>query len=66
MREKHEYKTIVHPLRPLFDRQSRILILGSFPSIKTREMNFFRTSEESVLEDHGEDIKSRGTFCRSG
>lgn len=32
---------IVHPIPPLFDRNSRILILGSFPSVKSREQAFF-------------------------
>ena len=32
---------IQHPFGPLFDRNSRILILGSFPSVKSREQNFF-------------------------
>ena len=32
---------IVHPLPPLYDEHSEILILGSFPSVKTREMGFF-------------------------
>ena len=32
---------IVHPLPPLYDSHSEILILGSFPSVKTREMGFF-------------------------
>lgn len=32
---------IVHPLPPFYDKDSRILILGSFPSVKTREMGFF-------------------------
>ena len=30
-----------HPFPPVYDRQSRILILGSFPSVKSRETNFF-------------------------
>ncbi len=30
-----------HPFEPLFDAESRILILGSFPSVKSREQNFF-------------------------
>lgn len=30
-----------HPLPPLFDGQSRVLILGSFPSVKSREGMFF-------------------------
>ncbi len=36
-----EYKHIEHPLPPLYDFKSRILILGSFPSVKTREEGFF-------------------------
>lgn len=34
-------QTIVHPFPPLYDGQSRILILGSFPSVKSREQRFF-------------------------
>jgi hypoxanthine-DNA glycosylase len=34
------YQTIVHPLPPYYQPDSRILILGSFPSIKTREFGF--------------------------
>ena len=32
---------IFHPIDPFFDRESRILILGSFPSVKSREAGFF-------------------------
>ena len=32
---------IVHPIEPVYDRASRVLILGSFPSVKSREMGFF-------------------------
>ena len=32
---------INHPFGPLYDSNSRILILGSFPSVKSREQNFF-------------------------
>lgn len=32
---------IMHPISPVFDRESRILILGSFPSVKSREAGFF-------------------------
>lgn len=33
--------TIQHPIPPLFDENSKILILGSFPSVKSREQEFF-------------------------
>ena len=32
---------INHPFGPLYDSNSRILILGSFPSVKSRDQNFF-------------------------
>ena len=31
----------VHNIPPLYDAESRILVLGSFPSIKSREAEFF-------------------------
>ncbi len=31
----------VHPIAPVWNRESRILILGSFPSVKSREGRFF-------------------------
>ena len=34
-------ENIVHPIPPLFDENSEILILGSFPSVKSREAMFF-------------------------
>ena len=34
-------ETVTHPIPPLFDASSRILILGSFPSVKSREGLFF-------------------------
>jgi hypoxanthine-DNA glycosylase len=32
---------IEHPFGPLYNRDSRVLILGSFPSVKSREQQFF-------------------------
>lgn len=32
---------ITHPIEPVFDENSRILVLGSFPSVKSREQMFF-------------------------
>ena len=37
----YDYQTIIHPLKPLYRVDSKILILGSFPSVKTREYGFF-------------------------
>ncbi|MBO5869161.1 MAG: DNA-deoxyinosine glycosylase [Clostridia bacterium] len=33
--------TVIHPIPPLYNQDSRILILGSFPSVKSRESMFF-------------------------
>ena len=35
------YLHIVHPFGPLWDASSRVLILGSLPSVKSREQQFF-------------------------
>ena len=32
---------LTHPIAPVFDNNSKILILGSFPSVKSRESGFF-------------------------
>lgn len=36
-----EYRTIEHTFEPVYDGESRILILGSLPSVKSRENNFY-------------------------
>ena len=36
-----KYEHIVHPFPPLYDENSEILILGSLPSVKSREQLFF-------------------------
>ena len=36
-----EYQTIEHIFAPVYDWNSRILILGSLPSVKSRENNFY-------------------------
>ena len=38
---KNSPTTIIHPIEPTYDAHSRILILGSFPSVKSREMMYF-------------------------
>lgn len=34
-------QTVVHTIPPLYDRHSRVLLLGSIPSPKSREVGFF-------------------------
>lgn len=36
-----EYEHVIHTFEPVYDAQSEILILGSFPSVKSRENQFY-------------------------
>ena len=36
-----KYQHLTHEFAPVYDANSRILILGSFPSVKSREQQFF-------------------------
>ncbi|MBO4637823.1 MAG: DNA-deoxyinosine glycosylase [Clostridiales bacterium] len=52
---------VIHPFPPLFDCDSRILILGSFPSVKSREQEFFYGHPQNrfwkvMARIHGEEV----------
>lgn len=50
---KSQYEHIIHPFPPLYDNNSKILILGSLPSVKSREqMFFYGHPAEQVLEGY--------------
>ena len=61
------YEHIIHPFLPLYDEASRILILGSLPSVKSREQMFFYGHKQNrfwkvmaeVLYCKYNDIKSK-------
>lgn len=36
-----EYEHVVQPFAPVYDEHSRVLILGSLPSVKSREQGFY-------------------------
>jgi len=36
-----EYKKLTHTFDPIYNTESKILILGSFPSVKSREIDFY-------------------------
>ena len=38
---KEEFEMLNHTIDPVYDSHSKILILGSFPSVKSREQQFF-------------------------
>ena len=37
MRMKMEYQHVEHTFEPVYDQDSELLILGTFPSVKSRE-----------------------------
>lgn len=39
--EKSRYQHVEHTFEPVYDEESEILILGTFPSVKSREQNFY-------------------------
>lgn len=39
--EKSRYQHVEHTFDPVYDEESEILILGTFPSVKSREQNFY-------------------------
>ena len=36
-----------HPFKPIFDKNSKILILGSFPSVVSRELGFYYANPQN-------------------
>lgn len=36
-----DYEHVIHTFPPVFDERSEILVLGSFPSVKSREQQFY-------------------------
>lgn len=61
----------IHPFAPVWDEQSEILILGSFPSVKSRELGFYygnpnnrfwQVLEAVFKEPVPHDIEGRRTF----
>lgn len=64
-----------HPFKPFFDKNSKILILGSFPSIKSREIGFYYQNKSNrfwrILEalynlekEQLKDIKTQQNFLK--
>ena len=42
-----EEKILEHSIEPFFNQNSNILILGSFPSVKSREENFYDANKQN-------------------
>lgn len=59
---------VIHPLKPIYDEESKVLILGSFPSIISRKERFYYANKTNrfwkVLgKIFEEEIEDREIFC---
>ena len=60
-------KRLSHPIPPIYDKESEVLILGSFPSVKSRAVNFYYGHSQnqfwSLLKDvFNEEINDKKAF----
>ncbi|MGM9940966.1 MAG: DNA-deoxyinosine glycosylase [Bulleidia sp.] len=65
---KKPVQRVIHPLPPVYDQTSRVLILGSFPSVISREKAFYYANPNNrfwkVLAQVFEcEITDRKQFC---
>ena len=60
-----------HMIGPIYDKESKVLILGTFPSVKSREVNFYyanpknrfwKTMERVFDTDIGDSIQDKKKF----
>ena len=63
-----EYEEVVHPFAPIYNSESKVLILGSFPSIISRKNAFYYGNPANrfwkVMEVlFEEEIKDKKQFC---
>ena len=68
MKASVKNKKVVHPLEPIYDEQSKVLILGSFPSVISRkDMMYYANKTNrfwSVMEAlFNEEITDHVSFC---
>lgn len=64
---------VIHPLEPIYDNKSKVLILGSMPSVKSREVGFYyghpknrfwKTLEKVYNEKIGEKKEEKKEFLK--
>lgn len=69
-----EYRTIEHTFEPIYDEGSRVLILGSLPSVKSRENNFYYGHPQNrfwrvlweIFEGENEAKQAEDKICMRG
>ena len=47
--EKSSYNEVTHNFKPVFDRKSRVLILGTMPSVRSRAENFYYMHPQNLF-----------------
>ena len=66
-----ERLTVLHPIPPVYDQESRVLLLGTFPSPKSREAGFYYSHPQNRMwrvlaslfgEETPADTESRRSF----
>lgn len=65
---KKPAQRVIHPLPPVYDSSSRVLILGSFPSVISREKAFYYANPTNrfwtvLSKVFGCEIHNRKQFC---
>ena len=65
---KASVKKVIHPLEAIYDEQSKVLILGSFPSVISRQDKMYYANKTnrfwSVMEAlFNEEITDHALFC---
>ena len=72
-KENSTYKHINHEFGPCFDSESEILVLGSFPSVKSREVSFYYGHPMNrfwplMAQIHGKELpitkEDKASFCK--
>lgn len=41
LNKNEEYQSLTHTFEPIYNQDSKVLVLGTFPSVKSRESNFY-------------------------
>ncbi len=61
---------VIHPLKPIYDDESKVLILGSFPSIISRKEMFYYANKTNrfwkvFAQIYDEEITDKEIFCHN-
>lgn len=67
MNDESRYQHLTHTFDPVYTENSKILILGSFPSVKSREEGFFYGHpEKPILVRYKLHFRMRKTDVHTG